>query len=354
MTCPGSVTLIEQTPRSRDVSSPAAAIGTAIHEACELALTKKRSMQSFVGKTVNKVELTQEHVNIGKTYVDYVSRLKGDKYYEQRVSVSQVVDNCFGTADAIVGRDGHIAVIDLKTGSGVKVHAQDNTQLMIYALGAFYKFDVIYDIQELTLIIVQPPFDLFDEVRISVEELRAFEKQLKTAVDRINNEPDTYVPSVDACRWCPAQHACPAHRDAANDAAAADFSDVKDDLSHWLDKVPLLEQFCKAVKDEALKRLMEDSQSVPGYKPVAGRGQRKWIDPSEAEQEMAARFKAAGLEPDSIYKTEFLSVAQLEKLAKKAKVDYDDLVKISQGAPQVAQTDDKRPALSSAREDFAK
>ncbi|HBP64486.1 MAG TPA: hypothetical protein DD730_09475, partial [Desulfosporosinus sp.] len=36
-------------------------------------------------------------------------------------------------------------VIDLKYGKGVRVSAEHNTQMMLYALGALELFDLLYD-----------------------------------------------------------------------------------------------------------------------------------------------------------------------------------------------------------------
>lgn len=355
MTCPGSVSLIDKTPSSRSGSSKAAQRGTAIHEMSEHALETGHSVDVYLGRVFSGVEMTKDDIEIARIYVDYVRKAVGDQYYEQKVSVESVVDDCYGTADAVVARPGHIAVIDLKTGGGEKVTAKDNTQLLIYALGAYYKFDWIYDINELTLVIVQPPFsEEADEWRITTEELLDFEKVLIESVERLTTQSDVFIRSQKACKWCPVKHVCPEHVKIAHEAAASDFAKVVDDLPSWLEKLPALKQFIDAVQEEAHRRLSEDSTSVPGYKLVSGRSSRAWVDIKKVEEELSERLCAIGADPDMIFKTELLSPAQTEKALKKIDVDYDDLIVYKVGSPVIAPESDKRNALTSAAEDFSK
>ena len=75
---------------------------------------------------------------------------------EERLDLSDYVKEAFGTADCVVvgGEDLHI--IDLKYGQGVLVDARENTQLMLYGLGALSLLDGIYDIENVSLHIYQP------------------------------------------------------------------------------------------------------------------------------------------------------------------------------------------------------
>lgn len=355
MSCPGSVTL-SQSPllQTRSRSSPAAARGTAIHEVAEQALITDKPVDTWLGDIVQGVEIDASAVDTARMYVDYVRKAEGDKFYEQRVCVSsRVGDDCAGTADAIIARPGHIAVADLKTGSGVAVSPVNNTQLLIYALGAYYKYDWMYDISELTMVIVQPPLGGLEEWRITLDELKAFETRLCEAVNRIKTEPEMYVPSEDACRWCPAASICPALQEQAQLAAAADFSTLDDkDLTYWLDKVDLLKFFITAVEDEAKAKLEHNPQGVPGYKLVEGRGSRIWRDETIAAKTLRERLTRAGLDPRETENVKLKSPAQIEKVLKKAGLEFNDLVERRPGKPTVVPDSDKRPALASPADDF--
>lgn len=49
-------------------------------------------------------------------------------------------------------------ITDLKYGKGVKVEAKDNSQLMLYALGAYREFSFAFerDIEDVVMTIAQP------------------------------------------------------------------------------------------------------------------------------------------------------------------------------------------------------
>ena len=84
-------------------------------------------------------------------------------FVEQQVSLEEYVEGCFGTSDAIIIGDGHMYVCDYKHGKGVPVHAEENSQLKCYALGAYLAFSPLYDISEITLVIYQPRINNFSQ-----------------------------------------------------------------------------------------------------------------------------------------------------------------------------------------------
>ena len=107
MTCPGSVHL--EPDVKGYVSSVHAEKGTAMHEVSEYCLTKGLTPKSFIGKTVNKHVITQEMVEIVQVYVNYMEALEGDKYYEEKVTLAEVINDCWGTADGYCHKWQHHA-----------------------------------------------------------------------------------------------------------------------------------------------------------------------------------------------------------------------------------------------------
>jgi hypothetical protein len=79
---------------------------------------------------------------------------------------------------------------------------------------------------------------------------------------------------------------------------------------------------------------------VPGYKLVAKRGTRQWID----EDEAVAILGVAGIDP---YKErEVISPAQAEKLLKKSKLTLPPELTVSlSSGTTLASEDDPRPAV---------
>ena len=77
-------------------------------------------------------------------------------HYRNSEGYSEYVPEGFGTGDLVIVADGVIEVIDFKGGRGVRVDANCNSQLMLYALGALLEFDPLYDIHHVRMTIVQP------------------------------------------------------------------------------------------------------------------------------------------------------------------------------------------------------
>lgn len=349
MTCPGSVHL--EPDIKGGGSSVYAEKGTAMHEVSEQCLIQNIEPKSFIGKKANGHIVTNEMVECVQVYVNYMRSLEGHKYYEEKITLVEVINDCFGTADGVVVHGGLMRVIDLKTGGGVRVEAEKNTQLMCYALGAYLKYSPVYDIDTITMTIVQPPMGSIDSWTINLDDLFAFAEELKKSYSAIQNEPDKFVASDKACKWCHAKSKCPEMTRLANDAASTDFANLDaDGIDSWMPKLGLLKTFIDAVEAKAKDTLLSGG-SVRGWKVVEGRKSRDWVDQAQVE----VWLKQQGY--DQIYtKPELLSVAQMEKALKGEVIDLSSVIKISYGSPTIAPEKDKRPSVDknlSAKKDFS-
>jgi hypothetical protein len=141
--CPGSVAMELPFP---DTSSKASSSGEAMHLVAAWCLTEHRRADSRIGEQIDigdheYVEFDDDMAELTQGYVDTVRVLGIDNLMliEQRVDVSVFTEigDQFGTADCIIldRRAGELMVIDLKTGYR-PVSPVDNTQLMLYGLGA--------------------------------------------------------------------------------------------------------------------------------------------------------------------------------------------------------------------------
>ncbi len=102
------------------------------------------------------------------------TRPRARAYQGARVSrlTADWVPDGFGTADVVILSKHTIRVIDLKFGKGVPVSAIDNTQLRLYALGAYSKFKEEYpDIKEVSYTIHQPRLDSISTDGTTVNKL---------------------------------------------------------------------------------------------------------------------------------------------------------------------------------------
>lgn len=69
---------------------------------------------------------------------------------EQEVTLTEYVEGCFGTCDCLIASEDTLYIVDYKHGRGIPVNAENNTQMMMYALGALLIFDSLYDIKKNT------------------------------------------------------------------------------------------------------------------------------------------------------------------------------------------------------------
>lgn len=70
-------------------------------------------------------------------------------------------------------------IIDLKYGKGVPVSPVGNSQLMLYALGAYNSYGDIYNIETVTMHIVQPRVDNTDSYSMVLSDLLAWGEGVK-------------------------------------------------------------------------------------------------------------------------------------------------------------------------------
>lgn len=401
MACPGSLVLEAAYP---DKSSEFADWGTVAHDLAAKVLTQGDTMLSFAKGMHATVEgpgtvlylpterdgsheVDAEMIDCVTTYVADVRQAAegGELLVEQRLSFSQFVDvpDQFGTSDAVILsplEDGtyELQVRDLKGGKGVKVYAERNKQLLLYALGAYGEFSLIYDISRIRVAIHQPRLNHLSEWTCSVEELLAFADEAKAAAVRVeaalataNGETgeelsDYLSPSTEACRWCKAKAGCPKIRDAAVAEAFGDFDDLDaltaddlkapadDDLAAVYGKLEMIEGWIKAVRERAFE-VLRAGGSLPGWKAVTGKGgARRWSDEGEAE----TRLKSFHLKVDDIYNRKLISPTQAEKLLAKESPrrwkKLEPLIVAPAGNDVIVPESDPRPAVvyANAADDF--
>lgn len=378
MHCPGSVALEAGYP---DISSEFADEGTAAHELAAMALTDGTDCQAYLGRVIvvndKQFEVDHDMVEYVQQYVGRTRGIGGELFVEQRLSIEHITgeEGAHGTSDAVIIAGTELVIRDLKYGRGVKVEAQDNEQLRIYALAALDEYELVYDIQTVRLCIDQPRLGHVSEDVLSVAQLRDFEAKVRQGAERCVNAVtyhETYgelhekhlVPGEDQCRFCKAKADCPALRDHVLATVSDDFVTLDEPLAPQLEKstdrevdnailgnlmgaVDLIESWCKAIRAKTEAELLA-GRAVPGFKLVEGRrGARQWGDPNEVE----ATMKSMRLKVEEMYDLKLISPTTAEKLHKAGKIGprqwprLQDLITQAEGKPSVAPESDKRPAL---------
>ncbi len=378
MTCPGSVAASEGI---EDKGSDYAAEGTAAHELAEKILLGTPGGSLIGQKAENGVEWTGAMLTEVRKYTDtvlaLVDAINGELHVEQKLPISPWTgeDGAKGTADAVILAGDELIVADLKFGRGVVVDADENKQLMIYALAALHMFEFVHDqeIVRVRLVISQPRLNAWSEWTISVEDLQAFGEEVKAAAAATNVPDAPRKVSEKACKFCKAKGTCQALAAEVqltiyegNPADLSDFDDLTvtkpsefssaEYLSKAMGKLKLVEDWIKGVRAETERRLFA-GEAVPGYKLVQGRqGNRKWNDPQEAE----ALLKALRLKVDEMYDLSLISPTDAEKLHAAGTIGPRQWKKVlphitrSEGQPSVAPESDKRDALvlTASTDDF--
>ena len=197
-----------------DRETEAAAVGTAAHALCEHKLRRALKMRSR--KPVSKYDCDEMDAYTDG-YVEFVlEQLTQAKLecadplvlIEQRLDFSCWVPEGFGTGDCLIVADKLLHIIDFKYGQGVLVEAEENPQMMLYALGALRLFDSLYDITEVSMSIYQPRRENVSTWTISVDELNAWaENTLKPRAELAHKGEGDYLPG-SWCQFCKAAVKC--------------------------------------------------------------------------------------------------------------------------------------------------
>lgn len=398
MLCPGKIVLEDGAP---DNTNAYAAEGTAAHQVLTWALQEERPAAAYIGRQIHldsrgkpcepadavyTYEVDDEMAEHVQVCVDYVADLRGDDgvvFADIRVNYSTYLDvaedTAWGTADVIIARGAELMVVDFKYGRGVEVDAEGNPQMSLYGLGALQAYQgLVADFERVRMAISQPRVKSApSEWDCSVEELEAWGRSTaRSAVASCLNATiqanistgdiwqQTFLrPAEKACKFCKAKATCPALRDAVSatvftalpatpdEFAAQEPDEVAPMPSDWLaaclEKVDMIEDWCKAIRAEAERRLLAGDK-VPGFKVVAGKkGNRQWADAKAAEETL----KAMRVKLEDMYDFKLISPTSAEKLHKAGTIGprqwpkLQSLITQNEGKPHVAPESDSRPAL---------
>lgn len=359
MTCPGSVTLSEGLT---DKASTFANEGTDAHELAAVCLENGTEASSYLGIAMEKGHVVDDNMAMHvQTYINQVRVLVGDgaMYVEQSLSIEFMTgeSDAKGTADVVALVGDELQVIDLKYGMGLRVDAQDNPQLQMYAAAALRDFSLMRDFKTVRMVIIQPRLNAISEWVQTVEQLDAFVEDVQMAADSVKYDTTTYVTSTKGCQFCRAKATCPQLEKEILDAFDVVTPDDKPSrLAMVMGKADLIEGWIKAIRAEVETRLLA-GVDVPGWKIVQGkRGNRAWTDKAQAE----AMLQGMRIKHSDMFDYTFISPTTAEKLNKKDVLGSQQWAKIqtlivqSEGKPSVAPESDKRPvfSVSASADDF--
>jgi hypothetical protein len=340
--------------------------GTTAHAVGEMCLAQGDHPSQWIGEIVEGMEVTAEMAEAVTVYYDYVRGLLGaddELYLERRVSLEKLNPpvQMFGTSDCIIYRKAEkkLFVIDYKHGAGVAVEATGNPQGRYYALGAMLALENDQPVAEVEIIIVQPRAPHSDgpirSETVSAAELVDFAADLMDAAHRTLDEDAPIVPG-DHCKFCTAAGVCPGLREQALAVAQSEFGPpdprtlLPEQVAELLQKADIVEEWVKSLRAHAYATL-ERGGTVPGFKLVAKRATRKWVNEQDA---IAVLENSGGIRARDMYEQKLKSPAQVEKLLAKAdrKLLAELTVSVSTGLTMVSETDKRQAAALSAADEF--
>ena len=341
-----------------DSTSEYALQGTAAHTLCEYKL------QKLLGKdakdpTENLTYFDAEMADCTDSYQQYVSeQIETAKQFckdpivlvEQKLDFSKWVPHGFGTGDCVIVADNVLTVIDFKYGVGILVEAEQNPQMMCYALGALNLFDGIYDITEVSMTIFQPRRENVSTFVMKKDDLYSWADTVLAPTAQLAYKGEGDFKAGTHCQFCKVKATCRKRMEYNMELAKYDFempSTLDDaEISVILEKADELVSWITDIKEYALAQAMNGTH-YDGFKVVEGRSNRKYTD----EEKVAETVTKAGHNP---YEQKLLGITAMTSLLGKTKFNelLGGLVYKPQGKPTLVPESDKRPEMNTAKDDF--
>lgn len=325
--------------------------GTLAHEIAEHALTQY--LEGIYDPIIDDaIPLKDEHLknplfsidmaDYIRDYCEYVIAevYETDKvdwptkvFLERKVDITDYAPDSFGSVDVTLESSHTIHIIDLKYGAGVKVFADHNEQMMLYALGAL-KAAESQKIANIRMTIAQVRLDHYDTFEMSKGELLDWaEKVLKPAAKAaIQGKGKQVIGSW--CGFCPVKAQCRAQRD----AILADFEEKPEplllsdeEIVDLIGKIDTYKSWIESVNKYVYDRAIQ-GHKWEGYKLVAGRTSRVITDEAKIRQALLNEF----LE-DEVLNIKLKGIGDLEKLLGKKvfSARFGDAIESRPGAPKL-------------------
>lgn len=388
LNCPPSARLQEPFPNE---TSEYAEEGTWAHELCEYKVRKylkervQRPQSEYLSEEID--EITEYYLEFIVETVEELKRNGSNPLVlvEEKLDYSHVVPSGFGTGDCVIIADGVLNVVDFKTGRGVFVSSDHNSQMMLYALGALHAYAYLYDIHTVKMTIVQPRMNNISTFTMSTDELNAWAEEIRP-IAQIAYEGKGEQKCGDWCKFCRAKAVCKARADEALALAREDFLDLdegvlsdataeetdatgiykpdrtapvfkspalisKPEIEAILPTLNRISDWIEAVFAYVSSEAINHGVTWKGYKVVEGRSNRKFTDMKKVV-EAAAK---AGYH--NVYKQPALiSLTEFEKMmGKDFPIVLGKYVVKPPGKPTLVPESDDRPAIdfnNTAQDEF--
>ena len=348
--CTPSARLQEQFPNE---SSVYAAEGTFAHEVCEYKVRKY--LKERVKRPQSEEYYTEEIDRITDVYAEFVIGIIEEMkrngceplvMVEEKVNYSHIAPSGFGTADMlIIGKDengkGVLHIADFKTGQGVFVDADHNSQMMLYALGGLAAYGYIYDIEIVRMSIIQPRLENISTFECTRSELEDWGESIRETAKLAYEGKGEQTPG-EWCRFCRAKPVCKACKDEALSLCREEFLDLDDgalseeadassevdgsepvfknpglipisELAQLLPTLNRISSWIEAVFAFINSEAINHGVPIPGYKVVVGRSKRVFTDTKAVVETAVANGYT------DLYKQQLITLTEFETMMGKKK-----------------------------------
>ena len=264
---------------------------------------------------------------------------------EQKLDYSKFAPEGFGTCDCLIVADYTMYVVDFKYGANL-VFAENNPQLMLYALAALDLYGGIYNIERVCMAIFQPRREHISmSVKSTTDLYKWAEDSLKPAAQLAFAGEGEFAVG-DHCQFCKVNAQCRARYDHNMEITRQMFKQpalLEDsEIVFLLGQLDGFKSWADAVQTHALKSALSGKE-WQGYKLVSGRATRKFTDKKAVEAAVLAEGYTEIYKPQ-----ELLSLTDLERLMKKEKFNavLGGFITKPPGKPSLVPESDKRKAMS--------
>lgn len=265
---------------------------------------------------------------------------------EQRLDFSNYVPDGFGTGDCIIIADGLMHIVDFKYGKGVRVIAENNPQMKLYALGALNNYSMLYDQPDvIDMTIFQPRIGNMSTWSIETDALLEWAKtDLKPKAELAIKGDGTvkYGPWLQFSNCNAVLRVCyNQYKKLQEFQLRSPHLMSNAEIEEVLANVDELVKWANQVKAYAQDLAVNHGKQWDGFKVVEGRSIRKYKD----EATVAKVAKENGF--TDIYQKSLLSITKLEKVMGKKKFDelLEPYIYKPAGKLTLVPQTDKRPAV---------
>lgn len=345
--CPPSLVMESFFP---DETTEAASEGTAAHALGEWKARTALGIGEAGARPVSEWDsdemeyCTDGYVNLIRSYRD--SLTDPIVMLERAVRFDKYVEGGYGTADTLIVSEKDLVIIDLKYGR-VEVSAENNAQMLCYALGALSDFYSVYpDIENITMVIFQPRINNVSVWRTTASEVLSWGDKVLRPRAMMALAGQGELCEGEWCKYCKAAGYCSKKNSNALASITREQLEKEGKLMTHEEVTKLipvayeLQAWAKGFIGFVEKMATTGVEHYDGYKVVVGRYTKVFVD----ENAVVNAAEQAGIDKDLLFVTDFTSPAKLEKAIgrKDFKAIFGNLVTSKAGSLSLAPADDKR------------